>query len=109
MAVQISTEIYKKGSVYYKDQACNSPFSDQKAAKVLWRQKYGASFGESLVGVAKLVGFLLLLSGAINLWEFSAREGWRSHDELITVDGRNWANGEYKDCSSLNPKNTGLT
>ncbi len=36
------------------------------------------------------------------LWKDAKKSGWLYHDTLITVNSRNWTNGEYKDCTSLN-------
>jgi hypothetical protein len=105
--VKISTPIYRKADVFYKDSECKDPFYDQKAAAVLWHQKQKidhpikASIEDGVLALVKVVAFVLVCVGAVAVWGLSAEIGWRSHDELITVDSRNWANGEYKSCKKL--------
>jgi hypothetical protein len=56
------------------------------------------------MAIAKFTGVALLFSLGVFLWQQSATEGWRSHDELTTLASGPWANGEYSDCTSLNFK-----
>lgn len=108
--VHATTPIYKELSVYYKDPACKDRFYDQNAAAVLWRDKQRtdhtlrAFIEDGVTAVAKFIGIVLVFTLGVFLWQQSAVEGWRSHDELTTLASGPWANGEYKDCTSLNFK-----
>ena len=107
MSVTISTPVYRKDGIYWKDAACTQQFTDQGAAKVLWRQKqvhrFGAA-GETVVALAKLAFLVFAVACGIALWDYSYQQGWRSHDELTTVASKIWTTGEYKQCTSLNFK-----
>lgn len=74
--VKVSTPIYRKAGVFYKDSACEDRFYDQKAAAVLWRQKQKVDhpiktgIEEGIVALVKLAAFILVCAGAVALGTF---------------------------------------
>ncbi len=51
MSVHATTPIFFERGIYWKDAACTQPFTDQQAAKVLWRD-VRATRRESVRGIA---------------------------------------------------------
>ncbi|HWO29802.1 MAG TPA: hypothetical protein VNO32_13495 [Candidatus Acidoferrum sp.] len=100
MSVQVSTPIYRKKGVFYKDSVWTQPFTDQAAARVLWRQKHGEPFVDVIKRWASGFVFLFLIGGCIAFWNFTEKQGWRSHDQLARVSASEWAQGEYKSCAT---------
>lgn len=56
-----------------------------------------------LVKVVSLLGGLLALWSGPRIWEY-LNESVIQHDKLATVYSRDWANGEYKQCTNVNAK-----
>lgn len=97
--VSAQTPIYRKNGAYYKDTACTQPFTDQSAAKVLWRQTH-IGIGHIFKRVMAVIGVFVVLVGISQLWDYADEQGWRSHDQLTRVAASEWAPGEYKSCKT---------
>jgi hypothetical protein len=100
MSVQVSTPIYRDKGIFYKDSGCTQPFTDQEAARVLWRQKHGDGFVDVLKRWATGFVVLFLIGACIRFWDFSEEQGWRYHDEFTNVVSAGWATNEYKECGT---------
>jgi hypothetical protein len=100
MDVQVETPIYRDKGIFYKDSVCTQPFTDQAAARVLWRQKHGEPFVDKIKRWSSELVFVFLIGACIVFWSFTQEQGWRSHDQLARVAASDWAQGEYKSCAT---------
>jgi hypothetical protein len=53
-------------------------------------------------GAKILVGVLFLVLAVMSVWKEIDDRGWIPQDRRMFVEARNWAMGEYKDCTTQN-------
>jgi hypothetical protein len=57
---------------------------------------------EDASGIGWLFLLLILGGGGYALWDAAVENGYIPHNKLAIVTAKNWATGEYKNCSSAN-------
>ncbi len=61
-------------------------------------------WAHAIEGVVGFVVIGLVVWGGQALWEHLDESGYIYHDKMTTVYSRDWASGEYKECSNVNAK-----
>jgi len=114
--VLISTKVYLKNGVFWKDEDCTEIFVDQEGAKKIWDEMHSkarpmidlakkskeVSFRESVTAIIQFTVIVGALIGGELLWDAAKTNGWVYHTQLTSVFAGGWATGEYKDCTSEN-------
>jgi hypothetical protein len=94
MSVKVTTPIYRASGIYFKDAACEEPFTNQHAAELLWKQKHAqqkngwTELFEALGGIVIFSFFAVMCYGA---WESINDDGWIPHNELTRVSAASWS------------------